>query len=112
LFEGVKDVVSMQALPTTTPTGQTVTFSGTVLPDKAGDVVYLQKLGRDGDFHTVEIGFVRNDSTFQFRWMVGSPGTHTFRARIASDENNIGSASAPVTITATAPAAPSLPPAS
>lgn len=108
LFEGVQDVVSMQPNPSSTPTGQTVTFSGNVLPDKAGHLIYLQKLGRDGDFHTVEIGFVRNDSTFQFRYTIGSPGTYTFRARITSDENNIGGASSPVSVTATTPAASSL----
>jgi hypothetical protein len=112
LFEGVKDTVTMQASTGNTTTGQTVTFTGTVLPDKAGHVVYLQKQGKDGDFHTVEIAVVGGDSTFQFSWTIGSPGTHVFRARITSDENNIGSVSAPVTVNATAPPASSLPPAS
>jgi hypothetical protein len=112
LFEGVKDLVSMQASPSSTTTGQTVTFDGTVLPDKAGEVIYLQRLGKDGDFHTVEVGFVRYNSTFEFRWTLGSPGTDTFRARIASDGENIGASSPPVSVTATAPAATSLPPAS
>lgn len=66
----------MRANTGSTPTGQTVTFTGTVLPDKAGQVIYLQKLGKDGDFHTVEIGFVRGGSMFQFRYTIGSPGTH------------------------------------
>jgi len=112
LFEGVRDLVTMQSNTSSANTDQTVTFTGTVLPDKAGHVIYLQKLGKDGDFHTVEIGIVRNDSTFQFAWTLGSAGSHTFRARITSDENNIGSASPPVTITATTPPASSLPPAS
>jgi hypothetical protein len=112
LFEGVRDLVTMQAHTTTANTGQTVTFTGTVLPDKAGHVIYLQKLGKDGDFHTVEIGIVRTNSTFQFAWTLGSPGSHTFRARITSDADNVGSASPPVTITATTPPPSSLPPAS
>jgi plastocyanin len=112
LFEGVRDMVTMQPSTSTPSVGQTVTFTGTVLPDKAGHVIYLQKQGKNGDWHTVEIGFVRNDATFQFGWTVGSPGTHTFRARITSDEHNVGSASPPVSITATAPSASSLPPAS
>ena len=66
------------------------------MPDKAGHSIYLQKLGRDGDWHTVEIGTVRHDSTFEFAWAIGSPGTHTFRARITSDGVNVGSHSAPV----------------
>jgi hypothetical protein len=104
--------VTMQSSASTATTGQTVTFSGTVMPDKAGHSIYLQRLGKDNDWHTIEVGTVRHDSTFQFASVIGSPGTHTFRARITSDGVNVGSASAPVTITATAPPASSLPPAS
>jgi len=112
LFQGVRDVLTMQASSSTATTGEAVTFTGTVMPDKAGHVIYLQKLGKDGDWHTVEVRIVRNDSTFGFGWTIGSPGTHTFRARITSDGANVGSASAPVSITATAPPASTLPPAS
>ncbi len=48
LFEGVRDVISMTG-PSTATVGQKVTFTGTVLPDKAGHVIYLQRLGKDGD---------------------------------------------------------------
>ena len=112
LHQGVRDVVTMQSSATTGTTGQVVRFDGTVMPDKAGHSIYLQKLGKDGDWHTVEVRTVRHDSTFEFAWVLGSPGTHMFRARITSDEVNVGSASAPVTITVTAPLASSLPPAS
>jgi hypothetical protein len=108
LFEGVQDLVSMQSNTSSATTGRTVTFTGTVLPDKAGHVIYLQKLGKDGDYHAVAIALVRTDSTFSFQYTIGSPGTYTFRARIASDESNIGGASSPVTVTATTPAASSL----
>ena len=37
-----------------------VTFTGTVLPDKAGHVIYLQRLGADGDWHNEEVRFVTN----------------------------------------------------
>jgi hypothetical protein len=112
LFQGVRDAVTMQASSSSATTGQAVTFTGTVMPDKAGHVIYLQELGRDNDWHTVEVRFVRNDSTFRFGWTIGSPGTHTFRARITSDADNVGSASTTVSITATAPPASTLPPAS
>jgi hypothetical protein len=112
LYQGARDVLTMQSSSSSATTGQAVTFTGTVMPDKAGHVIYLQKLGKDGDWHTVEVRIVRNDSTFEFGWTIGSPGTHTFRARITSDGANVGSASAPVSITATAPPASTLPPAS
>jgi hypothetical protein len=112
LYQGVSDVVAMQASAPTAATGQTVTFAGTVMPDKAGHSVYLQQLGKDGDWHTVQVAAVRNNSTFGFAWRVGSPGTHSFRARITSDGRNVGSHSAPVNVIATEPAPSSLPPAS
>jgi hypothetical protein len=106
LYQGVQDVVTMQVSPTSAVTGQTVTFAGTVQPDKAGRVIYLQKQGEDGDWHTVETGIVAPDSTFQFTYGLGSPASYLFRARVTSDEDNIGSASPPVTVTATTPSPP------
>jgi hypothetical protein len=112
LYQGVQDLVTMQASTSAASTAQTVTFSGTVLPDKTGHLIYLQKLGKDGDWHTIALAIVGHGSTFQFTWTVGSPDTYSFRARVPSDENNVGGASAPVTVIATAPAATTLPPAS
>lgn len=112
LYQGVSDVVTMQASAPTANTGQMVTFTGTVMPDKAGHSIYLQQVGGDGDWHTVQVGTVRSDSTFVFSWVVGSPGTHTFRARITSDGRNVGSHSPPVNVIATLPPVSSLPPAS
>jgi hypothetical protein len=113
LFEGVQDALSMTPSSTTSQIGGQVTFTGTVLPDKAGHVIYLQRLGADGDWHNEEVRFVSNSSTFRFAWTFGKAGTFEFRARITSDQANVGGASAPVTITvspATNPA--TLPPAS
>lgn len=103
LFEGVRDVVSLSAQPTNTTSGQPVTFTGGVTPDKAGDVVYLQRLGADGDWHTVAVHTVRHDSTFEFVRKFGAAGAKTFRARIPGDPDNIGGASAPVTVNVTVP---------
>lgn len=101
LFQGVQDVLRMQAGSTTVSTGQRIAFTGTVMPDKADHVIYLQRQGKDGDWHTVEVGIVRHDSTFVLPWQFGDPGTYTFRARITSDRLNVGSHSTPVTVTVT-----------
>jgi hypothetical protein len=103
LFEGVRDVVSLSAQPTSTTSGQPVAFTGSVTPDKAGDAVYLQRLGADGDWHTVAVHTVRHDSTFEFVRKFGAAGAKTFRARIPGDPDNVGGASAPVTINVTVP---------
>ena len=113
LFEGVRDVLSMQADSATSTVGGKVTFTGSVTPDKAGHLVYLQRLGSDGDWHTVEVRVVRPSSTFQFGWTFGKVGMDEFRARIFSDPRNVGGASDPVTITVSGVAPVStLPPAS
>jgi hypothetical protein len=93
--------------------GAHITFTGTVLPDKVGRVVYLQRLGPDGDWHNEEIRFVTNASTFQFGWRFGKAGTYQFRARITGDGINVGGASSPVMIQVSPATNPSdLPPAS
>jgi hypothetical protein len=114
LFEGVRDVVTLASSSPTATVGGQVSFTGTVTPDKAGHVVYLQKLGPDGDWHNVEVRLVHSDASFQFGWTFGSAGTKQFRARIPGGPVNLGGASAPVTITVADTAAPlsSLPPAS
>jgi hypothetical protein len=113
LFEGVQDLVSMTPSATTSSVGDSVTFVGTVLPDKAGDLIYLQRLGADGNWHNVEIRTVTNSSTFQFGWTFGKAGSYEFRARIYSDGANVGGASTPVTISVSPPSNVStLPPAS
>jgi hypothetical protein len=113
LFEGVRDVVTLAASSTSSTVGGQVRFTGNVDPDKAGHLIYLQRLGADGDWHTVRVNLVRLNSTYQFVRSFGKAGTAEFRTRIDSDFNNVGAASPPVTITVTglAPVA-TLPPAS
>ena len=59
LFEGVHDVLAMQASSATSTVGGMVVFTGSVTPDKAGHLVYLQRLGSDNDWHTVDVRVVR-----------------------------------------------------
>lgn len=109
LFEGVQDVVTMQSSAQTSPVGGAVTFTGSVSPDKAGHVVYLQRMGTDNDWHTVARRYITNASTYQFTWTFGTAGTKQFRSRITGGPANIGGASAPVTIAVSQPPLSSLP---
>ena len=109
LFEGVQDVVTMQASSSTSVVGGTVTFSGTVSPDKAGHVVYLERLGADNDWHVVEVRLVTPSSTFQFGWTFGTAGTKDFRARIVGGPANVGGASPEVPVVVSLPALSTLP---
>jgi hypothetical protein len=112
LFEGVRDVVTFASSSPSSTVGGHVTFTGTVTPDKAGHVVYLQRMGADGDWHNVEVRIVHSDASFQFGWTFGSAGAKEFRARIPGGPFNLGGASAPVTLTVTLPPVSALPPAS
>jgi hypothetical protein len=112
LYEGVQDLITFTPSTTSTQVGQKVTFTGTVTPDKAGDVVYLERLGKDNRFHVVEVRRVRFDSTYQFGWKFGNSGTAVFRARIPGDGVNAGAASPSATITVAPAPVATLPPGS
>ena len=115
LFEGVRDVLQFAADQSTTTVGGQVTFTGSVTPDKAGHLIYLQRLGADGDWHSIEVTLVRPNSTFQFAWRFGKAGSEQFRSRIFSDSHNVGAASTPPVTVTVSPAVTSvsnLPPSS
>lgn len=109
LFQGVQDVVKLTASSMTSTVNGRVTFTGNVSPDKAGHVIYLQKFGQDGDWHTVEAGLVNANSNFHFGWTFGTSGAKQFRARITGSPVNVGSTSAPVTVDVTQPSLAALP---
>ncbi|MGH2893412.1 MAG: hypothetical protein ACRDPM_09120 [Solirubrobacteraceae bacterium] len=109
LFQGVQEVVTMSSSSSTATVDGHVVFTGSVSPDKTGHAIYLQKLGKDGNWHTVEVRFVNSASTFQFGWTFGTAGTKEFRARITGGPANVGGASAPVTIVVSQPPLSTLP---
>jgi len=99
LFQGVADVLAMGASSPTATVGGTVTFTGLAAPDAAGEAVYLQRLGADGQWHNIAVRLVRANSTYQFVWRFAQAGTDEFRAAIPGDPANVEGASLPVTIT-------------
>jgi hypothetical protein len=103
LFEGVQDVVTIQASTLNGVVGGAGQFTGAVSPDKAGHVIYLQRLGGDGDWHTIEVGVVKPNSTYLFNWTFGNPGVKYFRTRVPGGPANVGGASPPVRVTVTLP---------
>ncbi len=112
LYEGVRDALTIETGSMTSAVGQSVTFTGTVTPDKAGHVIELQRLGRDGLFHTVDAGSVNAGSAYEFAWTFGTSGTETFRAHIAGGPDNVGGYSPAVAIAVSLPLVSRLPPGS
>jgi hypothetical protein len=104
VFEGVRDVVTITPSATTSTVGSSVTFTGSVAPSKVGHVIYLQRQGNDGSFHTIAVGTVGALSRYSFTHTFGSPGSKVFRAFVPGGPVNHAGASPAVTITVAPPA--------
>jgi hypothetical protein len=100
LYEGVHDVVTATASATTVNAGDSVTFSGSVAPDKTGHVIVLERRNANGNgWHVVERARIATGSTFSIVHRVAEPGTKTFRVRIPGGPQNLAGVSGPFTIT-------------
>lgn len=88
LFVGVRDVVSVAADKTSAKVGDRITFTGGVLPNKSGHVIYLQRLGDDGQFHTIEAGRVDSLSRYTLSHTVRVAGDKQFRVLIPGGPYN------------------------
>jgi hypothetical protein len=103
-------VVTMTVSTQTSTVGEHVTFNGDVSPGKPGHEIYLQKLGHDNNWHTVEVRRAAPNSTFQFDWTFATQGQKVFRARITGGAVNVGGVSAPpVTVAVSQPPLSALP---
>jgi hypothetical protein len=107
LYEGVKDVLTAEVSPSTIQAGQALTFKGTVAPEHAGHIVYLERQNASGNgFHVVQIATIEAGSTYTIVHTVYDAGTKVFRVRVPGDPENEGTVSSPFTIQVTpAPAA-------
>jgi hypothetical protein len=109
VFQGVQDVVSITSSATAAVVGQPVTFSGNVSPGKPGDAVYLERLGKDGNWHIVESSTLDQASDYAIGWTFGTPGAKQVRVQVLGDPQNVTGVSASVPITVTLPPVSSLP---
>jgi hypothetical protein len=109
VFQGVQDVVSITSSATAAVVGQPVTFSGNVSPGKPGDAVYLERLGKDGNWHIVESSTLDQASDYSIGWTFGTPGTKQVRVQVLGDPQNVTGVSAAVPVTVTLPPVSSLP---
>ncbi len=113
LFVGVQDVVTAALSSSTTTVGGSVTITGTVTPDHAGHVIYLQEQNSAGQWVEVKNGVVNNSSTFQFVYTAGQAGTVNLRVQITGGPWNVGGVSQALALTVSGVApVTSLPPAS
>lgn len=109
VFQGVQDAVTITPSATSSTVGGQVTFSGSVAPDNAGHPVMLEYIGHNGEWQVAATSTVLPNSTYSIPWTFSNPGTHQFRVRVAGGPENVGGASAPVSITVAQPTLSSLP---
>ncbi|HEY5198039.1 MAG TPA: hypothetical protein VIJ51_13545 [Solirubrobacteraceae bacterium] len=102
LFVGVKDGLTGTVSATSVTAGQSVTFTGSVTPNKTGHVIYLQRQNASGSgFHTVIMTTVGANSSYSISRAFYDSGTKVMRVLIPGGPDNQGAATAPVTITVT-----------
>jgi hypothetical protein len=107
LYEGVKDVLTAEVMPSTVQAGEALTFKGTVTPDHTGHIVYLERQNAAGTgFHVVQVGHVLPGSVYSIIHQVYVPGTKVFRVDIPGGPDNGRAVSQLFTIQVT-PAPPS-----
>jgi hypothetical protein len=111
LWEAVRDIVTASVSPGTTITaGQTVTFMGTVTPDRTGHVIFLERKNGNGPgFHIVQAGIIGPGSSFSLAHAVFTVGTNVFRLHVPNDGVNGPASSAALTIMVNPPAGPLAP---
>jgi hypothetical protein len=102
LFEGVKFLLSPASVPSTAEAGQALTFTGTLAPLHAGQVVQLQRRNASGiGFNVVGTGTVNAESTYSINYTPHTVGTYTMRIKAPAGSGNQGSASEPFSLQVT-----------
>ncbi len=97
LFIGVHDVVSIAPSTTNAAVGDTISFTGTVQPDKTGHIVFLQRL--DGTvWRSIAVGRVGVGSSYSLATTLVSPGDIQFRTLVPGGPVNQRGISSAVTI--------------
>ncbi len=114
LYEAVRNVITASVLPPglSVEVGQTLKFSGSVSPERAEHVIYLERENALGTaFHVEQVSTIQSGSVFLIEHTVYEAGTSVFRVRIPGDPQNGGGISQTFTIQITpASSAAALPP--
>jgi hypothetical protein len=103
LYQAVRDVLTVVPPGPSAQVGQTLSFSGTVTPERVGHVIYLEQQDPIGTgFHVVRVSTITagpsGSSVYTIEHTVYEAGTSTFQVRIPGDAQNGGAVSQPFTI--------------
>jgi hypothetical protein len=102
-FVGVRDVLTEQTSSTTVNQGQTITFSGTVTPDKTGRSIYLERENAAGTgWHIIATATIGASSTYSLTHAFYVVGNETVRIAISGSPQNQGAVTAPIMVSVVA----------
>ena len=102
LFESVGFALAATATPSTVQAGQQLSFSGTLTPAHAGEIVDLERGYASGlGFRVVDTGTVDSASQYTIVHTFATAGTSIMRIKIPTDGQRRASFSAPFTVTVT-----------
>ncbi|HST33872.1 MAG TPA: hypothetical protein VLJ80_10200 [Solirubrobacteraceae bacterium] len=99
LFEGVLFALTPSATPDAVAAGVPVTFSGTLSPAHAGQVVYLERQYASGaGFHVIGTGSVDDASAYAITHTFSRTGTSVLRVKVPGDGKLLTGTSEPFTV--------------
>jgi hypothetical protein len=102
MFEGLRYALAAEPHASTVGAGATLTFSGTITPDRVGHLIYLERQSASGmGFQVVDAGTIGPTSTYSIVHTFDHAATELMRIRVPRDAENQGDASEPFTIQTT-----------
>jgi hypothetical protein len=111
LFEGVKEVLTPNAPPSTVKQGETVTFTGSVTPFQEGQPVYLEHANLfGGGYHVIGVGTVSKGAYSIAHTFLGA-GKASLRIKVPGNPANQATVTPPISIEVTPGPLPLLKPA-
>jgi hypothetical protein len=89
LSEGVRPLLTAQVSSSAVHAGEPLTFSGAIVPDRAGQLVYLERQNPDGvGFHRVAVGTLGTGGSYSIEHTVSSSDTQVFRIKIPGNSED------------------------
>jgi hypothetical protein len=99
LSEGVKPLLAAQLSSASVQAGEPLTFTGTVAPAHAGQLVHLERQNPDGvGFHVVAVGTLGADGAYSIEHTVSGSGLQVFRVKVPGDVESQAAASEPLEV--------------
>jgi hypothetical protein len=100
MLEGVRYVITPEAVPTAAAQGAALSFTGRVAPAAGGHVIYLERQNASGSgYHVVESATLGPGGEYSISRAFETPGAVRLRVKLPGDPEGQGAATPPVSVT-------------